>query len=86
VDWPIYKIKLGTENDFGKLSENFREAHRLLYLKLNAKLCLDQQIKQLPIPGEAKQAGGRNSLEAAQLGKDDLEGMASSFHRKYKCQ
>jgi L-alanine-DL-glutamate epimerase-like enolase superfamily enzyme len=74
VDWPIYKIKLGTDNDLAIIRELRKHTDAIFRIDANCAWTADQAIS--------------NSAELAKLGvefmeqplaKDDLEGMRKVY-------
>jgi L-alanine-DL-glutamate epimerase-like enolase superfamily enzyme len=74
VDWPIYKIKLGTDNDLAIIRELRKHTDAIFRIDANCAWTADQAIL--------------NSIELAKLGvefmeqplaKDDLEGMRKVY-------
>lgn len=74
VDWPIYKIKLGTNNDLAIVRELRRHTDSVFRIDANCAWTADQAIRN----SEELAKLGVEFMEQP-LGKDDLEGMKEVF-------
>ncbi len=74
VDWPIYKIKLGTENDLEIIRELRKHTDSVFRIDANCAWTADQAIAY---SGELSKLGVEFMEQP--LGKDDLEGMRRVF-------
>ncbi len=74
VDWPIYKIKLGTENDLEIIRELRKHTDSVFRIDANCAWTADQAIKN----SEELAKLGVEFMEQP-LGKDDLEGMKEVY-------
>jgi L-Ala-D/L-Glu epimerase len=74
VDWPIYKIKLGTENDLEIVRELRKNTQALFRIDANCAWTAEQAIRN---SGELARLGVEFMEQP--LGKDDLEGMKEVF-------
>lgn len=70
VDWPIYKIKLGTDDDLAIVRELRKHTDAVFRIDANCAWTADQAIEY---SGELKELGVEFMEQP--LGKDDLEGM-----------
>jgi len=75
VDWPIYKIKLGTENDLEIVRELRKHTNSIFRIDANCAWTADQAIRN----SEELAKLGVEFMEQP-LGKDDLEGMKEVFN------
>ena len=74
VDWPIYKIKLGTENDLEIVRELRKHTNSVFRIDANCAWTAEQAIRY----SEELADLGVEFMEQP-LGKDDLEGMKEVF-------
>ncbi|HSF55508.1 MAG TPA: dipeptide epimerase [Algoriphagus sp.] len=74
VDWPIYKIKLGTENDLEIVRELRKHTNSIFRIDANCAWTAEQAIQN----SEELAKLGVEFMEQP-LGKDDLEGMKEVF-------
>lgn len=74
VDWPIYKIKLGTENDLEIVSALRKHTDAIFRIDANCAWTAEQAIRN----SEELAKLGVEFMEQP-LGKDDLEGMKEVF-------
>ena len=74
VDWPIYKIKLGTEHDLEIVRELRKHTNSVFRIDANCAWTADQAIRN----SEELAKLGVEFMEQP-LGKDDLEGMKEVF-------
>jgi L-alanine-DL-glutamate epimerase-like enolase superfamily enzyme len=74
VDWPIYKIKLGTENDLEIVRELRKHTNSVFRIDANCAWTAEQAIRN----SEELAKLGVEFMEQP-LGKDDLEGMMEVF-------
>lgn len=74
VDWPIYKIKLGTDNDLEIVRELRRHTESVFRIDANCAWTAEQAIRN----SEELARLGVEFMEQP-LGKDDLEGMKEVF-------
>lgn len=74
VDWPIYKIKLGTENDLEIIKELRKHTAAVFRIDANCAWTADQAIAY---SGEFSKLGVEFIEQP--LGKDDLEGMRKVY-------
>jgi L-alanine-DL-glutamate epimerase-like enolase superfamily enzyme len=74
VDWPIYKIKLGTENDLEIVSALRKHTDAIFRIDANCAWSAEQAIRN----SEELVKLGVEFMEQP-LGKDDLEGMKEVF-------
>lgn len=74
VDWPIYKIKLGTQNDLAIIKELRKHTNAVFRIDANCAWTADQAIAYSKELLEL----GVEFMEQP-LGKDDLEGMKRVF-------
>ncbi|MFN3997443.1 dipeptide epimerase [Algoriphagus sp.] len=74
VDWPIYKIKLGTDNDLAIVRELRKHTNSIFRIDANCAWSADQAIRN----SEELAKLGVEFMEQP-LGKDDLEGMKEVF-------
>lgn len=74
VDWPIYKIKLGTENDLEIVRELRKHTNSIFRIDANCAWTAEQAIRN----SEELAKLGVEFMEQP-LGKDDLEGMKEVF-------
>lgn len=74
VDWPIYKIKLGTENDLEIVRELRKHTSSVFRIDANCAWTAEQAIRN----SEELTKLGVEFMEQP-LGKDDLEGMKEVF-------
>jgi len=74
VDWPIYKIKLGTENDLEIIKELRKHTDAVFRIDANCAWTADQAIAY---SAELSRLGVEFMEQP--LGKDDLEGMRKVF-------
>lgn len=74
VDWPLYKIKLGTDQDLEIIRELRKHTHATFRIDANCAWTADQAIQY---SGELAKLGVEFMEQP--LGKDDLEGMAEVF-------
>ncbi|HSZ84493.1 MAG TPA: dipeptide epimerase [Puia sp.] len=72
--WPIYKIKLGTDNDIEIIKALRKNTDAILRVDANAAWTLDEAIEKIPFLQEA----GVELVEQP-LAKDDWEGMKILF-------
>ena len=74
VDWPIYKIKLGTDNDLEIVRELRKHTQSVFRIDANCAWTAEQAIRN----SEELVKLGVEFMEQP-LGKDDLEGMKEVF-------
>ncbi|GAB2495283.1 dipeptide epimerase [Algoriphagus taiwanensis] len=74
VDWPIYKIKLGTDRDLEIVKELRKHTNAVFRIDANCAWTADQAIRY----SEELAQLGVEFMEQP-LGKDDLEGMKEVF-------
>ena len=74
VDWPIYKIKLGTDNDLEIVRELRKHTSSVFRIDANCAWTAEQAIRN----SEELAKLGVEFMEQP-LGKDDLEGMKEVF-------
>lgn len=74
VDWPIYKIKLGTENDLEIVRALRKHTNSIFRIDANCAWTAEQAIRN----SEELAKLGVEFMEQP-LGKDDLEGMKEVF-------
>lgn len=74
MDWPIYKIKLGTENDLEIVRELRKHTDSVFRIDANCAWTAEQAIRN----SEELARLGVEFMEQP-LGKDDLEGMKEVF-------
>lgn len=74
VDWPIYKIKLGTDNDLEIVRELRKHTNAVFRIDANCAWTAEQAIRN----SEELAKLGVEFMEQP-LGKDDLEGMKEVF-------
>jgi L-alanine-DL-glutamate epimerase-like enolase superfamily enzyme len=74
VDWPIYKIKLGTSDDLSIVRELRKHTNAIFRIDANCAWTADQAIEYSK---ELKKLGVEFMEQP--LGKDDLEGMKTVF-------
>lgn len=74
VDWPIYKIKLGTANDLEIVRELRKHTNSIFRIDANCAWTAEQAIRN----SEELAKLGVEFMEQP-LGKDDLEGMKEVF-------
>jgi L-alanine-DL-glutamate epimerase-like enolase superfamily enzyme len=72
--WPIYKIKLGTDNDFEIIKSLRKNTDAILRVDANAAWTLDEAIEKISFLKEA----GVELIEQP-LAKDDWEGLKTLF-------
>lgn len=75
VDWPIYKIKLGTENDLEIVRALRKHTNSIFRIDANCAWTAEQAIRN----SEELAKLGVEFMEQP-LGKDDLEGMNEVFN------
>ncbi|SDC95699.1 L-alanine-DL-glutamate epimerase [Algoriphagus faecimaris] len=74
VDWPIYKIKLGTDNDLEIVRELRKHSDAIFRIDANCAWTAEQAIRNSEVLAQL----GVEFMEQP-LGKDDLEGMKEVF-------
>jgi len=74
--WPIYKIKVGVENDIEMVTELRKHTDAILRVDANAGWTLEQALQKIPL---LKELGVE--LVEQPLAKDDWEGMKILYER-----
>ncbi len=74
--WPIYKIKVGVENDIEMVTELRKHTDAVLRVDANAGWTLEQALQKIPL---LKELGVE--LVEQPLAKDDWEGMKVLYER-----
>lgn len=72
--WPIYKVKVGTENDIEMVKTLRQHTNSVIRVDANAGWTVEQALEKIP---QLKQLGAE--LVEQPLAKDDWEGMKTLF-------